>query len=190
MVDGEMYRARGGGSFRLPSFKEDSRSSRVQRPQLKCESTAVPPLPKSHLCVMEKPHVSPELEAGGERWSERGIQETEQTEKKDAFHRAGWPHTGLIKRPGAFGDQRCSHTVPDDQGPVRRQGSTQKNEGHASAAGPQTHPRSSIQSRSHFLWQQSLFIWGNESTALMKNAGEGTPGTGPWEGKFEQKKPF
>lgn len=35
-----------------------------------------------------------------------------------------------------------------------------------------------------------VYLGENESTALMDNAGEGTPGTGLWEGKSEQKKPF
>lgn len=45
------------------------------------------PSPKSHLCMMEKPHMSPEQEAGGERRSQSGIQETERTEMKDASPR-------------------------------------------------------------------------------------------------------
>lgn len=42
----------------------------------------------------------------------------------------------------------------------------------------------------YFFGRKTCLFGEDESTTLMDNAGEGTPGAGLWEGKFEQKKPF
>ena len=41
-----------------------------------------------------------------------------------------------------------------------------------------------------FFGRNACLFGENKPTALMDNAGEGTLGTGLWERKFEQKKPF
>lgn len=85
----------------LPDWPTQRRRPPYFRAQLMCVSPQPCfPSPKSHLYILSKPHVSPELEARGERWSGRGIQETEQTEMKDAFKRVGQPQAGLIQLEG------------------------------------------------------------------------------------------
>lgn len=66
---------------------------------------------------------------------------------------------------------------------------TQGNERNDSKEGPETALRP-IRIQISFGRKTCLFGGKNESTALMDNAGEGTPGTGLWEGKSEQKEPF
>lgn len=85
----------------LPSFltcplKEDNLHFRVQWPQLMWVHSCAPTPCKSHLCIMSKPRVSPELEARIERWSGGGIQETKPSEMKDAFMRAGQTWEGSL----------------------------------------------------------------------------------------------
>lgn len=44
--------------------------------------------------------------------------------------------------------------------------------------------------RAIFFGRNACLFGENKPTALMDNTGEGTLGTGLWERKFEQKKPF
>lgn len=137
--------------------------------------------PPSHICALCRNHVCPRgLEARGERWSGRSIQETEQTEIKDAFKRVGQPWAGLQhNRPS---EMRAATTSPlstraqwGDWGPR-----TAKNT-------PQTWVPKRILAYDRadsIFWQERLLFGENEPTALMDNAGEGTHGTGLWERKF------
>ena len=66
-------------------------------------------------------------------------------------------------------------------------GPTQKNEEYASKAGPKMYH---CIHRAIFFGRNACLFGENKPTALMDNTGEGTLGTGLWERKFEQKKPF
>lgn len=140
-------RAEAAWSFHLPSFltclfrEDDLPYFRAQWPQRMCASPQpCLPSPKSHLCIMLKPHVSPEPAARGERWSGRGIQETAQTEMKDALKKAGRPCAGSTAR-GAFSSEGCSKTTTANKRPGEGGwGPTQRNGDHTSNAGPNMHP--------------------------------------------------
>lgn len=107
---------------------------------------------------------------------------------KDAFKGAGWPRARAVKRWRALVHQACSIMAPPTRASKETEGQSRNMESMPQEQSLDTSLHPIVM---HIFFGRKTCLFGeNESTALMDNAGEGTPGASLWEGRFEQKKPF
>lgn len=173
-----------------PVYSEDDLPYfRVQWPQLMCEPTAVPPLPQVTSVHYVETTCVPR--ACSKRWKMIWKRHSGNwTNRDEGCSQEGWTATGRIhstrglQKWGLLQDHHCQQTPR-----VRRLGANPEK------WRPHLKRRSQHASLypimlSIFFGRKTCLFGENEPTALMDNAGEGTPGTGLWERKYEQKKPF
>lgn len=174
-------------SFCLPSFLT-APISEAGDPSW-CESTAVIPFP--HVTSVHYVETTRVPRASSKRWKMIWKRHSGNwANRNEGCFEKGCTAVGRIHTAqGAFRNTgRCNPAIAS-QSPVRRL------RVNPEKWGPRLEWRSQDASLYPvvlpiFFGRKACLFGENKPTALMDNAGEGTPGTGLWERKFEQKKPF